>query len=113
MIKKNAVLLGVTIVIIGLLPLSSMALPLGDPPNFDAGIRLQDSGGDLGREMMDQYSVPCIADWNEDGKKDLLVGYFILGPVYLYLNSGTNNAPTFTTYTKLQADGADISMYFS
>jgi hypothetical protein len=50
-----------------------------------------------------------VVDWNEDGKQDLLIGYFIFGPIYLYLNSGTNTAPVFTAYTKLKADGADLA----
>jgi hypothetical protein len=110
MIKKNSILIGVVVVfVLSLLPLSSRAFPSGDPPEFIPGIRLQDSSGDIGSNVLDQYSVPCVADWNEDGKQDLLIGYFIFGPIYLYLNSGTNTAPVFTAYTKLKADGADLA----
>ena len=37
-------------------------------------------------------------DWDEDGKKDLIVGNEG-NEIRLFLNSGTNAAPVFTTYT--------------
>lgn len=90
---------------------ASLAAPL-----FSAGERIKAGGSDLvipkdggGTNI---YSVPCVVDWNEDGKKDLLVGCFWNGYIYLYLNSGTNNAPVFTTGTKLKADGVDISVSY-
>lgn len=79
-------------------------------PKFDSGTRIK-TGDNLMK--VDTYtSVPCIVDWNGDKKKDLLVGCFYDGFVYLYLNSGTNNAPVFSTGTKLQADGKDISVTY-
>ena len=62
---------------------------------------------------VDTYiSVPCVVDWNEDGKKDLIVGCFHFGNVYLFLNSGSNKQPVFTTGTKIQADGADLAVSY-
>lgn len=62
---------------------------------------------------VDTYtSVPCVVDWNEDGKKDLLVGCFYYGNVYLFINSGTDAVPVFTTGTKLEADGQEISVAY-
>jgi hypothetical protein len=49
-----------------------------------------------------------VADWNGDGRKDLLVGYQTAGKVALYLNVGTDVSPVFTSYTNLQAGGVDI-----
>lgn len=54
------------------------------------------------------YAIPCVADWNGDGKKDLLVGYRTADKVALYLNAGTDASPVFTNFTPLQAGGADI-----
>ncbi|MEW6006953.1 MAG: VCBS repeat-containing protein [bacterium] len=48
------------------------------------------------------YSTPCVSDWNNDYKKDLLVGDEF-GYVYLFLNSGTDENPVFTSYSRLQA----------
>jgi len=52
-------------------------------------------------------SVPLVDDWNEDGKKDLIVGSDT-GYIYLYLNTGTNAAPLFTNQTRIEADGGAI-----
>jgi hypothetical protein len=82
-------------------------------PDFAAGERIQAGNQDIGADSKDIYSVPHVVDWNADGKKDLLVGYFTFGPIYLFLNSGTDEAPQFTTFTKLQANGVDISVPFS
>ena len=54
------------------------------------------------------YAIPCVADWNGDGRKDLLVGYQFAGKIALYLNAGTDASPVFTNYANLQAGGVDI-----
>jgi len=70
-------------------------------------------------ENIQLFSMPAAAyiDVNNDEKKDLLVSPFDPNPfisedkesVWLYLNSGANNQPDFTLYTKdfLQADMID------
>ena len=45
-------------------------------------------------------AAPVVVDWNNDGKKDLLIGND-LGFIRLYLNSGTDSSPVFTTFTNL------------
>ncbi|UCE06815.1 MAG: T9SS type A sorting domain-containing protein [bacterium] len=55
---------------------------------------------------------PVVVDWNNDGKKDLVVGDDN-GYVRLYLNIGTNSAPAFTNYTRLKAGGYDIRNSYS
>ncbi len=52
-------------------------------------------------------SVPLVDDWNEDGKKDLIVGSDT-GYVYLYVNVGTNAAPVFLNSERVEADGSPI-----
>ena len=55
------------------------------------------------------YAIPCVADWNGDGKKDLLVGFQPEGQIALYLNRGTDSKPVFTNYTVLKtADGSIV-----
>jgi hypothetical protein len=57
------------------------------------------------------YAIPCVTDWNGDGKKDLLVGYQSAGKIALYLNLGTDAQPRFTNFTNLKtADGNDICL---
>jgi hypothetical protein len=99
----------------GTLAKADITSPLA-APSFSTGERIQAGGSDLqvprdggGTNL---YTVPCVVDWNEDGRKDLLVGCFYNGFIYLYLNSGTNNAPVFTTGSKLKADGVDIAVNY-
>ncbi len=55
------------------------------------------------------YAIPCVTDWNGDGKTDLLVGYQSAGKIACYLNSGTAAQPHFTSYSNLKAGvGSDI-----
>ena len=56
------------------------------------------------------YAIPCVADWNSDGRKDLIVGYRTAGKVALYLNAGSDTNPVFTSYANLQAGGVDICL---
>ncbi len=56
------------------------------------------------------YAIPCVADWNGDGRKDLLVGYRSADKVALYLNGGSDNSPAFTNFVNLQAGGVDIHL---
>jgi hypothetical protein len=54
------------------------------------------------------HAIPCVADWNNDGRKDLIVGYRIADKVALYLNSGTETQPVFDSFTNIRAGGNDI-----
>jgi hypothetical protein len=61
---------------------------------------LQAAGQPLGTG--DTYSIPCVTDWNGDGRKDLLVGFQPAGIVALFLNSGTAAQPLFTNVANIQ-----------
>jgi hypothetical protein len=61
-------------------------------------------------------SNPEICDWDEDGRKDLIIGEQSYvspntGNIRLYINTGTNASPQFDTYTVVQANGNDIYLY--
>jgi hypothetical protein len=105
--KKEAFVLNIALICcVGLL----ISLHGQQLPTFDQGSKIKANGVDM---RIDTYaSVPCVVDWNEDGKKDLLVGCFFNGNVYLLLNSGSNSAPVFTTSTMLQAGGTVISVAY-
>ena len=56
---------------------------------------VQAGGADI---LVDGYSVPSYADWNNDGKTDLVVGEGgsgYAGRVHVYLNVGTASNPQF------------------
>ncbi|MBE0502629.1 MAG: VCBS repeat-containing protein [Desulfuromonadales bacterium] len=54
-------------------------------------------------------AVPFVADWNNDNRKDLLVGAAD-GSVSLALNVGTQESPVFAALISLQADNAPLSV---
>ena len=62
----------------------------------------------------DNNSWPWVCDWNDDGKKDLLVGQEGIGQpcnVYVYLNQGTNAAPVFGDSTPVLFNGSPLPYY--
>jgi hypothetical protein len=84
-------------------------------PEFLPGQRLMADGKELrvtyqsgSTTNFNYYSVPCVMDWNGDGKKDLLTGAFYYGNIYLYLNSGADSAPILISSGKIRADGYDL-----
>jgi len=59
------------------------------------------------------YSVPSFVHWDDDGKKDLVVGEgsgSSAGKVRVYLNVGTASAPEFSTYLLAQSNGSDLTV---
>ena len=112
---KKSVLLPILIILICIGIVSS--LDSQTIPTFHTGKKIQYNGHNLrpiytGAESgYNHYSVPCVADWNGDGSKDLLIGYFYKGWIYLYINSGTNSDPVFNSQVILkQNNGVTISV---
>jgi len=79
-----------------------------NPPLFLDGIRLKAGSEDL--KAGDNFSAPCVADWNGDGRKDLIVGSDHENGVYLYINEGSDDDPVFSAGTRMTADGIDITV---
>jgi len=58
-------------------------------------------------------ACPVVNDWNNDGKKDLLVGE-TYGNIHFFANTGTDPAPLFGSSDLLEAGGATIDVgYYS
>ena len=72
------------------------------------GVRLEAGGEAIDVDI--GHLVPCVTDWNGDGKKDLIVGQFSGGKIRLYLNKGTDSTPAFKDFKYLKAGGAEISL---
>jgi subtilisin family serine protease len=80
-------------------------------PDFRSEIILQDAGATL--QAPSNRSSPAVADFDGDGSKDLLLGNTgntNNGQLYLYLNSGSDAAPTFAGSQPLQAGGAVVNL---
>ncbi len=76
--------------------------------DFDSGVAILASGSTL--EVSGGKASPWVIDWDEDHKKDLVVGTGD-GRVVLYLNTGTDSSPAFGSGTYLQdSDGEDIDV---
>ncbi len=67
--------------------------------NLYAGTTVMDVG---------DWAIPCVTDWNGDGRKDLLVGYRYADKIAVFLNVGTDAQPVLTNSYNLQAGGVDI-----
>jgi translation initiation factor RLI1 len=80
-------------------------------PSFAAmrkGVKLKANGKTI--DINIGHLVPCVTDWNNDGKKDLIVGQFSGGKIRLYLNYGTDSNPEFKDFSYLHAGGKEISL---
>ena len=69
---------------------------------------VQAGGSDL---TVNGYSVPDYVDWNSDGRMDLIVGEGSGnddGKIRVYLNGGTSAAPSFSDFSYVQVNGADL-----
>ena len=78
-------------------------------PAFHPGVKLEAAGQPI--DLQIGHLVPSVADWNGDGKKDLVVGRFAAGEIRVYLNEGTHAKPVFNDAgTVLEAGGHPIRL---
>ena len=54
------------------------------------------------------YGSPLMFDWDQDGKKDVLMGTFAPGYIKFYRNVGTDSLPEFNGFEFLFAGGDTI-----
>ena len=80
-----------------------------DAPRSAQAVQLYNGANPLD---VGKNSIPCVVDWNNDGRKDLLMGEFTYGYITLYLNSGTDLNPVFNFGTKVQSGGAPITVTY-
>ncbi|NOG55474.1 MAG: VCBS repeat-containing protein [Planctomycetes bacterium] len=81
-----------------------------DVPEFDGGTLLE--VGPTGNKVPidgGYRATVCVVDWNNDERKDLLVGASD-GLLRLYINEGTDDAPDFVTTIVLMEGNGDLSV---
>ena len=76
-------------------------------PGFATGEKLKAGGEILSRFKQRGHARPEITDWNNDGKKDLVLADSS-GQVILYLNTGTDDHPVLGPGEPVEADGKPI-----
>ncbi len=64
-----------------------------------------------GAEIM-RFSKPSVVDWNNDGKKDILVGAKS-GELSIFINRGSNQQPIFGDEIKLNDGVLDVGSFSS
>ena len=99
-----------------ILIVAALALLLGgggplraDTPDLMEGVMVYDGGSPL---SVPQMSATTTVDWNNDGKKDLIVGSGS-GNVYFYANTGTDSDPEFNGGVQIQSGGTPILVNYA
>lgn len=77
---------------------------LNDLP-FSHGLPVLQPGVPISGITSHPNAAPCIYDWNDDNKKDLIIGD-ANGNIWAYLNSGTNESPMFNGGSKVLGIGS-------
>jgi hypothetical protein len=89
------------IVLVGLN--ASNGLVLGDdlaPP-----VRLEAGGKPIDTEI--GHAAPFVCDWDSDGVRDLLVGQFGGGVLWIFRSEGTNTQPKLAAGVKFKQGAKD------
>lgn len=81
-----------------------------DIPDLEPGVKIKNGAIDL---KVKYTSCPTVADWNNDGAKDLVVSQETNGNVYLFLNQGTDLNPVFNGGSTIKSAGAPITTTFT
>lgn len=78
-------------------------------PIFASSVSLQDKDGSDIKAISNL--APAVVDYNNDGKKDLVVGSSD-GTFRLYINVGSDESPEFGAPVAIKADGVDLNVGF-
>lgn len=79
-----------------------------EDPVFQGFTYLQVNGVDFWCGMS---ASPCVSDWNDDGRKDVLCGVGN-GRVHYLINEGTNADPVFNEDNNVEVDGVVLDVGF-
>jgi hypothetical protein len=77
------------------------------PPSTELAtpVRLEAAGKPIDTE--NGHAAPYVCDFDGDGLKDLLVGQFGDGLLWIYHNEGTNSEPKLAAGVKFKEDKED------
>jgi hypothetical protein len=86
---------------------SSWAVAADRPPALAAPFKVEADGKPIDVDI--GHAAPFLADFDGDGKPDLLVGQFDEGKLRIYANAGDARSPAFRNFTWFKA-GADFGV---
>ncbi len=79
-----------------------------DNPGFDSGTYLQVGLPGLKSDIdVGSRATLAVADWDNDGRKDLVVGA-LDGLIRVFINEGTDTEPDFVAEIRAQANAGDL-----
>lgn len=73
--------------------------------SFEPPTRLIAAGKPIDTEI--GHAAPCVADFDGDGTRDLLVGQFGGGVLWIYRNKGTDAKPEFEAGVMFNGGGPE------
>ncbi len=79
----------------------------GTRPRFSSPVTIEDVSGNA--LAVDNYCTPCVIDWNDNNKKDILLGSGN-GRLVLYRNEGTDAYPVFSSPMTIEAGGVEVEI---
>lgn len=89
------------LVLTGLVPIESAGLA----PDLAPPVRLEAAGKPIDTNI--GHAAPFVCDFDGDGVKDLLVGQFGEGILWIYRNEGTNSQPKLAPGVKFKQGKKD------
>jgi len=106
---KSRLLCGCVLGIVALVVPAAAAEPTQQSPELEPPFKINagEQPLDVGRSG---HAAPYFADFDGDGRRDLLVGQYDEGRLRLYRNEGTNKAPRFGSFDYVMADDRPASV---
>ncbi len=89
------------LVLTGLIPMENVWLS----PDLEQPVRLEAAGKPIDTNI--GHAAPFVCDFDGDGVKDLLVGQFGQGILWIYRNEGTNSQPKLAQGVKFKQGKED------
>ena len=89
-----------SLVLTGIISMQTAALS----PELEQPVRIEAAGKPIDTEI--GHAAPFVCDFDDDGVKDLLVGQFGSGILWIFHNEGTNSEPKLAAGVKFK-DGKE------